>query len=363
MKILSVIDSLGHGGAETVLMDLVAGLREHEHRVVHFSRANRLTAHPQFIAALARRGVDVHDAHWTVLGTARGRREVLGGFAPDVVLFHWWGNDPWRGWVAELQDVPRARRPSLVFVMHHAEYVAPSGYDRYVLVSESQRPQVAHVEPHRVLLIPNGIDARRFGRRAPRRPPGTPMTVGRISSLRGGKIGVDWIDAVDAFAVPDTRFVVAGEGPLRAALARRAVELGCDDRISFPGYVARADVPDTLGTFDVFCYTTSTALECHPLALLEALAAGVPVVAEARGGVPGVVRHGVNGLLADSVEQVGEHLHRLRRDDVLRERLARGARASAPRFSHARQLAAYRALLTQLDAERGAPPRSRSPHP
>ena len=122
-----------------------------------------------------------------------------------------------------------------------------------------------------------------------------------------------------------------------------------EDHFELPGYVERERVPALLEGFDVFCHVTSTAVESHPLALLEALAAGVPIVAESRGGIPEIVTHGVNGLLASSTHEIGDHLHALRRDDALREHLSLGARRTAPKFSLARQLAAYRRLLAEID--------------
>ncbi len=351
MKVLSVVESLGHGGAESVLVDLALGLREHEHRVAHFSGANRIAAHDGFVATLARRSIDVFDVHWSALGERTGRAEVMRDFRPDVVVFHWWGNDPWRRWLASAADGARDRRPLFVLVLHHAHYAAPAGYDRYVLVSESQRPQVAHLSPERVRVIPNGVDLRRFARRRRRRSH-REMVVGRVSSLRSGKIPPDWVDTLVSFGLRGARWVVAGDGPARGALARRAAEIGFEDRVAFPGYVPRAEVGRALETFDVFCYATSTAVECHPLALLESLACGVPIVAEARGGVPEIVTHGVNGLLAATTDELGEHLHHVQRDHALRARLGRGARASAARFSLPRQLDAYRALLAELACTR-----------
>lgn len=358
MKILSVIETLGHGGAETVLITLALNLREHEHRVVHASRANGVVPHASFLAALERRRIRAIDTHWSVLGYRRGRAEVLAGFRPDVVLFHWWGNDPWRRWIAAMADVPPARRPCFVLVLHHAGIPAPRGYDHYVLVSETQREQVAHAPAERVQVIPNGIEVRRYRRRRTPRA-SDEMVVGRVSSLRGGKIPADWIDTAASFGLRNTRFVIAGDGTLRSALQQRVAALGHEERFTFPGYVPRFQVADVLERFDVFCYATSTAVECHPLALVEALAAGVPVVAEARGGIPEIVTHGVNGLLATSPSELGDHLHALRRDGALRDRLVHGARASAGRFSVARQLASYRALLREVARTRGGEPRRR----
>jgi glycosyltransferase involved in cell wall biosynthesis len=108
-------------------------------------------------------------------------------------------------------------------------------------------------------------------------------------------------------------------------------------------------VPPFLSGLDVLCHAVDAeTLDCNPIAVLEALAAGVPVVAERRGGLPELVEHGVNGLLADDPEEVGELLGQLSRNRALVRRLAAGARASAARFDRATQLSAYAELIESL---------------
>lgn len=350
MRVLSIASSLTHGGAETVLVDLALGLSEHTHRVAHASAARGYTAHAPFVRRLARAGVRCHDVPLEGLGEPRERQRLLADFQPDVVLLHWWGRDCLRAWVDDAGAVSPDRRPSFVCVLHHTGLPAPPGYDHYVMVTRSQLPYVPRA---RSRLIHNGVDLGRFRvARAPR-PEGC-MVVGRISRLSHDKIPSDWVRTAAAYGLPRTRFVIAGDGPLAGALRDDVAALGLADDFELPGYVARASVPALLRRFDVFCHVTATAVECHPLALLEACAAGVPIVAEARGGIPEIVRHGVNGLLASSTDEIGEHLHALRRDDALRRRLAIGARHAASRFSLARQLAAYRRLLAEIDHERRA---------
>jgi glycosyltransferase involved in cell wall biosynthesis len=355
VKVLSVIESLDHGGAETVLVDLVLGLREHAHRVIHFGSANGVPVHAPFVRALRAARVPCADAHWRCLVDPVARARVLAGFRPDVVLFHWWGKDPWLPWLTAARAGPRAARPAFVCVLHHAGARPAPGYDRYVLVAPNQAADVRHLPRARLRRIPNGVDLARFARTRrpaarPRRAGGdpAPMVVGRLSNLRQVKVPADWVRTLAGFAVPGTRFVIAGDGPLRTALEADARALGAPGQFVFPGYVPRDRVPALLASFDVFCYATGEAEECHPLALLEALAAGIPIVAEARGGIPAIVRHERNGLLAGSVAEMGSHLHRLRRDPALRARLARGALVTAGRFSLARQLGRYRRLLRGL---------------
>jgi glycosyltransferase involved in cell wall biosynthesis len=348
VRILSIASSLSHGGAETVLVDLALGLSEHEHRVVHSTATRGAAPHVPFLRRLTRAGVRCDDISFDALATPRGRREILGEFQPDVVLLHWWGRDCVRRWVDGEGDRAR-RRPSFVCVLHHAGIPAPSGYDHYVVVTRTQMGQVPAVSDSRVHLIHNGVDLARFRASARRPRAARRMVVGRLSRLSHDKIPVDWLRTAAAYALPQTRFVVAGDGPLLARLREDVVRLGLRDRFTLPGYVARVRVPALLERFDVFCHVTSTAVECQPLALLEALAAGVPIVAEDRGGIPEIVTHGVNGLLASTPREIGNHLHALRRDGDLRRRLSTGARRTAQRFSLRGQLNAYRGLLVDID--------------
>lgn len=346
MKILSVIEAFSHGGAQTVLLDVVLSLTQHHHRVVHFSRANGITAEATFLEALRSAQIHSLDAHWDALRNGVLREQTLDGFRPDVVMFHWWGKDPWMPWVLARQP----DKPAFICVLHHAGIPVKAGYDRYVLVSRSQLPQVAHIAPHRVQVIPNGVDLARFPIRFDHRP-NRPFVVGRLSELREGKIPAQWVRTLASYRLDNTRFVIAGDGALLHELQTSAIELKLEEQVSFPGYIPRHEVPALLDTFDVFCYVTSSAVECCPLAILEAMAAGVPVVAEARGGIPEIVVHGENGLLARSIEEVGDHLRSLRDDAALRERLGKGARATAEQFSLAKQIAAYRDLLAHLKRE------------
>lgn len=355
MKILSVIEAFCHGGAQTVLLDVVLSLPEHEHRVVHFSRANGIAAETTFVEALQSARIDCIDAHWDSLRNEELRSQILDGFRPDEVLFHWWGKDPWMPWVIS----PRRGAPAFICVIHHSGIAVKGGYDRYVLVSRSQLPQVDHIPPNRVQVIPNGIDLDRFPIRVDRRAHGVdvrncPFVVGRLSELRADKIPAEWVRTLASFRLENMRFVIAGDGTLLRTLRQTATELKLEAQFSFPGYIPRREVPSLLETFDVFCYVTSSAVECCPLAILEAMAASVPVVAEARGGIPEIVVNGENGLLARSAEEIGDHLRTLRDDPALRERLGRGARATAERFSLNNQIAAYRDLLGKIQREREA---------
>lgn len=353
VKILSLISSLSQGGAQSVLVDLVTGLTEHEHVVVHFTSRKGVEPHAPFVRNLTDVGAPCIDAPWGSLDDEAGRRAVLGRFEPDAVLCHWWGHDPWLRWIRETSARPSRFRPAFVCVMHHFGVPATAGYDRYVLVTNAQLPQCRARPRERVRVISNGVDLSRFDGNSRVRRAGEELTVGRLSCLRPGKIPEDWIATADSYELPETRFVIGGAGELMPKLLAQTKQVPRPERFSLPGYVPRERVPDFLAGLDVFCYVTAEAVECHPLALIEAQASGLPIVAEAKGGVPGIVRHNESGLLVGSKSEVGKQLHRLRQEPTLLERLSQGALESAKRFSLDRQLGAYRAVLAGL--ERSAP--------
>ena len=87
------------------------------------------------------------------------------------------------------------------------------------------------------------------------------------------------------------RFLAAGQGPLEADVRAAAARLGLDERFRLLGYVE--DTPALLGASDVF--VLASRVEGLPIALLEAMAMGLPVVATAVGGTPKVVTDGVEG--------------------------------------------------------------------
>jgi len=337
-----------------VLVDLAVGLREHQHRVVHFTTFNGLTPCAAFVEELRDNGADCNDVPWAICRDEAAWSEVLAGFSPDVVFFHWWGHDPLRDWVYRSKILPIGDRPCFVCVLHHAEVAAPPNYDRYVLVANHQVNQVERVSSNPARVIPNGVALDRFDAAKRSRAPGSDLIVGRLSCLFANKIPRDWVRTLLSFQIPRTSFVIAGDGELLPALVEDARQLNAADRLSFPGYVARNDVPALLESFDVFCYATSTAVECHPLVILEALASGLPVVAEGRGGISEIVTHGVNGLLAGSISEIGAHLRNLRCNERLLRDLAYGSRRTALNFSLDLQLNSYRALLNEIENERTA---------
>lgn len=150
----------------------------------------------------------------------------------------------------------------------------------------------------RMRVILNGVDPEAVAAAAAAPPPTLPENV----PLAGVVARLEPVKAVDVFLraaalvaarIPDARFAVAGDGPLRCGLESLAASLGLAGRVAFLGWVE--PVEPLLARLDV-CVLPSRS-EGLPVVLLEAMALGVPVVASAVGGVPEVVEDGVTGAL------------------------------------------------------------------
>jgi len=167
----------------------------------------------------------------------------------------------------------------------------------------------------------------------------TVVTVGRLIPLK----------RVDALfraikELPQTRLIVAGDGPLRTALEREAAQLGLGSRAVFLGAVSREAVAGLLQNSDLFVLNSTH--EGLPHIVLEALAAGTPVLATRVGGTPEIVEHGVSGWLIPSGNEaeLGRAMRMLLEDPALCDRLREGGRrVLAQRFR-------WEALVEQTQA-------------
>ncbi len=351
MNILSIIESLGAGGgAEMAMTELVIGLPEHSHLVWHFSRLNGKTAHRPLIRRMTDHGVPVRDVDWRAVAVRDVRIQALDGFEPDVVVIHWWKNEPWAPWQTEAR---LSGWPRFVTVLHSSRMSLSPGYDRYVGVAKFQVARFPFLAEENVRVIPNAVDLARYRAtsRASRSRSGEPLVIGTMAGLRIEKVPLSLIQDAVAWQVPDARWQIAGTGIFREEFEAQAARLA-PGTFQFLGLLPRRSVPRFLSGLDVLCHPVhEEVLDCNPIGVIEAFAAGVPVVAEARGGLPELIEHGVNGLLAQSSDEVGELLRQLASDRALVRRLAQGARQSAQRFGRATQLAAYRELLAGLEAD------------
>jgi glycosyltransferase involved in cell wall biosynthesis len=155
-------------------------------------------------------------------------------------------------------------------------------------------------------------------------------TLGRLSEQKDPATFVRAAAAVSV-EVPDARFVMIGDGPLRTDVERLAAKLGLQDRFLVTG--VRRDVAEVLAGLDVFILTSRW--EGMPLVIPQAMASDVPVVASTADGNRELVRDGENGLLASpgAADAFAAGAVRLLRDASLRERFVTAGRQTARRFT------------------------------
>jgi len=131
--------------------------------------------------------------------------------------------------------------------------------------------------------------------------------------------------------VPDARLLIIGDGPLRDSLETRAREIGVVEKVVFAGSL---DARPLLPAISVLAVPSVT--EGTPLAMLEAMAAGIPVVATSVGGVPDQLHHGVDGLLVAPADTtvLGAALIRLLRNGDEARQMGDAGRQRVARYSH-----------------------------
>ena len=139
---------------------------------------------------------------------------------------------------------------------------------------------------------------------------------------------------------------MAGDGPLVEPCRALAARLGAAGRVHFPGLCQ--DVPELLSACDFFALASDW--EGSPVSILEAMAARLPVVATAVGGVPELVEHGANGLLVPPGDKASltQALAELAGNAALRSAMSCFAAARAERFDVRQMVAAYGTLFERL---------------
>lgn len=193
--------------------------------------------------------------------------------------------------------------------------------------------------------IPNGIELERF---SAARQPNDALTVGMVGSLTSVKNPELFVRAAAKVIEehPTVRFMHIGKGPLMDDMHTLARELEIDDSITF--YGQRDDVSALLGRMDIFALTSTS--EGMPNAVMEAMAAGLPVVATDVGDCRELITDGENGLIVPTgdVNALASALIRLIEDAELRRRMGRRSHERIQAFDVGRMAQHYQAVYEQV---------------
>jgi glycosyltransferase involved in cell wall biosynthesis len=225
------------------------------------------------------------------------------------------------------------------------------------------------VDPRHVHFIPNGVDTEQFRPGAARVgalrvrfgiAAETPLVgfVGRLSVEKGPDLFLRAALSVRA-QCPEAEFVLVGEGPMQKSLQTFTDRFGLAEVVHFAG--AQDDMPRIFNELDVV--VSSSQSEAMPLAVMEAMASGVPVIACKVGGIPDLVAHGVTGWLVDvgDCDGLATRVVELLEDEVGRLAMGGAARERAvARLSLDQSLDATTRLYAQLTEQPGEPRRVRT---
>jgi glycosyltransferase involved in cell wall biosynthesis len=276
-----------------------------------------------------------------------GRRSVVAPHGMDTLTFN--GN----------RILPRHDVETL-FWSDAIALVAPSQGEylrRHEGVNSSWRSRVREV------VIPNGIalppvttpDARAAAR-AELGLAAEDVVVGIVARLAPVKAHEVLLEAVAKLAPshPRLRLVCIGGGDRAAELARLCEDLGITDRVLWAGL--RRDVATLVPAFDIACLTSR--FECAPLSVIEAMAAGLPVVVSDVGAVRDMVGDGAEGFVVPpgDAAALADRLDRLAADPVLRARMGYAGRARAECDFRIEDTAArYQRLMAELTGREMSP--------
>ena len=361
MPLALVITELDYGGAEQALVNLATGLSRERFSPVVYSLQSRpkndLLVRRLEEARIPVHFLDVH-SHWQFFSAVSSLAELFRQQQPQVVqsfLFH-----------ANVVATMAARKANVSRVVTGIRVADPSAWrqrverwltpqmDKIVCVSQSVADfcrDKCRFPTEKLVVIPNGVDFSRFESAQPAEltKPGLPS--GRRAILYVGRLerqkGLDWLleEVMPRVfrELPEHDLLLVGDGPQRQELQTLAEKQDLQSRVHFGGW--RQDVPQILAAVDLLALPSRW--EGMPNVVLEAMAAGKPVVATQAEGVTELLGEGAAQQSCPAGDAAGfaERIVRVANDPSLAAELGtNNQRRAAAEFSLAAMISRYEAL-------------------
>jgi glycosyltransferase involved in cell wall biosynthesis len=366
LRVLWLIKGLGAGGAERLLVQSAqyrdAG-RVEPGVAYLLPEKSTLAATLEELGCCPVRCLNARSS-WDPLWILRLRRMLRGGHF-DVVHIH----SPLVAVGARLalRSIPPGSRPRTVVTEHNlwsshtpltrlGDRLSASTSEIHLAVSAAVCESLPARLRRRTRVVRYGVDAAEVRKEAEHRDEvrrslgvsADEILIGTVANLRATKGYPDLLVAAREVLseVDAVRFVAVGRGPLEHELRAQHAQLGLGERFEFLGY--RPDALRVMSAFDVFCLPSRH--EGLPIALMEALALGLPVVATRVGGVAEVVTDGEEAVLVPSSQpaRLAAALVALARDPERRASMSRAATARSDSFDAPRAVHQVEAVYREI---------------
>jgi glycosyltransferase involved in cell wall biosynthesis/peptidoglycan/xylan/chitin deacetylase (PgdA/CDA1 family) len=310
VNILYIIWSLGLGGAERVVINLVKGLDKHKFNPIVCC----LNEKGRFAEELEKEGIKIialNKKSKIDMGVIRQLGKIIRENNVQIVHTHLWGGNFWGRIAAKISGVP------VVIATEHNTDVWKNGFylaldrwlsrwtDRIIAVSQSVKEFYVKkgIAPKKIEVIYNGIDVNGSqvtsyelqvkGEFGIRENETVIAVIGRLVPQKGHRYLFDALYELDGQY--SLKLLVVGDGPLLKSLKSQVTSHKLEEKVIFTGL--RKDVKDILGMTDIL--VMPSLREGLPMVALEAMVAGVPIVATEVGGMPELVTNGQTGILVE----------------------------------------------------------------
>ena len=332
IKIVHVINSLNYGGAENQIVQLLNGLnplRFEKHLVTfrNLETANSRALNPEIKRYIVKR------RRWGDVGCIFRLYRLLKALKVDVIQAHMYQANLFAAIAGRLAGVPvvfttEHGRNSWKKPIHHymEKWIISPLVNMRVAVSRNIREvrlKSGDAPEDKITVIPNCVE---IFEKINKYETGKRLQIGTVGRLVPAK---DYHTLIIAFnkLIEDglnIDLVFVGDGSERSRLESMVQDLNISNCVKFAGF--QEDIPAFLDKFDIFVLSSIT--EGIPVAMLEAMAMGVPIVATGIGGIPEVIQDNVNGLLVEcrNPEMLAGAIKQLIDDNSLREKIGRAGR-------------------------------------
>lgn len=355
LKVLHIVPNFGTGGAEKLVVDLLLNYNKNEFDVAALSLYPK--ANTMYEQKMDENNIKVYylDKHKGFdLSMIKKINKFIKIFNPDVVHTHLYVM-PYVLFPVIINKIPvrihtvhTIAEKELNKVGKEIQRIAYK-YFNFIPVAITDEIMDSIKKCYKIKKIPiiyNGINVEEYRKKEEKRNEAIKLIhVGRFSSEKNHNLLIDTFKIVnDKF--PNVKLLLVGDGKLKAEIVGKVNRMNLQDKVYFMG--VRKDIPELLSKCDIF--VLSSDYEGLPLTLLEAMAAGLPIVSTDVGGVSNIITNNINGILVKPNDPVlfSEAIIKLIKNKELRDKIGKNNEISAFKYDIRNTQKEYEKLYLSL---------------